>query len=110
MPELFRKKRHYRMEQPQCRFEACEEVFPCNAGSPGVRTLQVGLDPLDVPVAEVAPEKLIDFLRCFVESVVFQRLIDRFDGFIEAREEPLVCNRYSAVCGVRRICTNLRCG
>ncbi len=55
-----------------------------------VRVGELRLDPLDVPVAEISPEKLVDGLAGLVEAEIFEGFVClRGDGG-EARKNPAV--------------------
>jgi len=50
--------------------------------------VEAKLDEFEIPVAELAPEELVDGVGRFVETIVLQCLI-HFNGHcIEAREDP----------------------
>src|SRR5439155_3823234 len=51
---------------------------------------QPWLDQLDVPIAELAPEKVVDAVGSLVEAVSFERLIDIVDHAVEARKNPAI--------------------
>src|SRR6202034_4057410 len=46
------------------------------------------LDELEVPVAELAPEELVDGVGGFVETIVGERVGDAVGDGAEAREDP----------------------
>src|SRR5208337_284541 len=48
------------------------------------------LDQLQIPVAVLAPEEVIDHMGRFVESVGLQSFVDLLGHAIEAREDPAV--------------------
>src|ERR1019366_9170588 len=50
--------------------------------------VEAELDDLEVPVAEVAPEELVDGVGGFVETVVGERGVDGGGGLGEAGEDP----------------------
>ena len=43
-----------------------------------ILSLQIRLDPLDVPIAEIAPEKLVHALRALMKSIIRQRVVHLF--------------------------------
>ena len=51
---------------------------------------QPRLDQLQIPVAVLAPEEVIDHVRRFVEAIRLERLVDLLRHAIEARENPAV--------------------
>ena len=69
VPQLLCQERHQRLQQPQSCIERSKQVLPCHRSPLAVGALQFRLDPLDVPVTEVAPEKLIHGLRRLVKAV-----------------------------------------
>ncbi len=73
VPKLFGEEGHRRMEQAQRVIQRRENIAPCGDCDFAVRVGQLRLHPLDVPVAEIAPEKLVDRLAGFVKAEVFER-------------------------------------
>ena len=57
------------------------------------RVLERGLDRLDVPVAEIAPEEVVAGLGVLVEAIRFERGVGVGDGAVEARDDPTVGER-----------------
>ena len=51
---------------------------------------QPGLHQFDIPVAEFAPEEVIDHVRGLVEAVRLQRVVDLPSHTVEARQNPAV--------------------
>ena len=49
---------------------------------------QIGLDPFDVPIAKIAPEKLIHALRAFMESKIGQRIVYLIHRRRQPRKNP----------------------
>ena len=82
------------MEQPQRALESREKIFPCGGGLCTVRGNEFRLHPLDVPVAEVAPEEVIDDVRGFVKTKMLERVVHLRRGAGEARENPAVNQRH----------------
>src|SRR5262249_25874429 len=60
----------------------------------GVGEVETQLDDLEIPVAELAPEKRIDQIRGFMEAVRSQSVIDLVDGLREAGSDPAVFERF----------------
>ena len=81
------------MQQPQRRFKQAYQVFASDAhrfrSGPTLRR-QPWLDELDVPIAELAPEKVVDAVGRLVETVSFERLVDIVDHAVEARKNPAI--------------------
>jgi len=77
MPKLFGEKGHYGMKQPQRRFECGKKILPGNRGPLAIRARQFRFDPLDIPVAKIIPEKLVDTLHRFVKALRFERILHR---------------------------------
>ena len=83
VPELFGEEGHEGREQAQCGFEDGDERAEGEGGDVvcGLK-LRIGaeveaeLDELEVPVAELAPEELVDGVGGFVEAVVGEGAFD----------------------------------
>ncbi len=86
------------MQQPQRRFEQIYQICAGNSGRSRVRAfleVQPRLDQLDVPVAELAPEEIVDAIRRLIETISLKRLVHVFRRAIEPREYPTVFERVS---------------
>ena len=51
---------------------------------------ELRLHPFDIPIAEVAPEKVVDHVRRFVEAEFFEGAIDVRGNVRETRKEPAI--------------------
>src|SRR5450432_787406 len=95
------------MQQPQRRLKSREKVLPGHLRFVAVGIEEVRLYPLDVPIAKIAPEELIDRLGRFVKAVVGQRIVDYLNGFRKSAEEPAIddgyVNRYRTLLRLLRI-------
>src|SRR5208282_3543231 len=84
---------HHRMEQAQRGLEQTSEIGASVTGLCFVRDVfevQTWLDQFQVPVAELAPEKIVDTIRGFVEAVGFEGVVHFRGHAIKAREDPTV--------------------
>src|SRR4029077_8618106 len=74
-------------------FKQAYQVFASDAhrfrSGPALRH-QPWLDQLDVPIAELAPEKVVDAVGRLVEAVSFERLVHIVDDAVEARKNPAI--------------------
>ena len=81
------------MQQPQRGLEQIDQIRTCNSRRSRVRAfleVQPRLDQLDVPVAELGPEEIVDAIGCLIETVCLQRLVHVLRRAIEARKNPPV--------------------
>ena len=81
------------MQQPQRRVEQIDEIRAGDTGRILVAAffeIQPRLDQLQIPVAELAPEEVVDAVGGFVKAVGLQRFIDIGNDAIKARENPAV--------------------
>src|ERR1700680_2454276 len=108
MPQLLGDERHERAHQPQLRVECCEQVLPGYDRAFAIGTLQIGFDPLNVPVAKISPEKLVHTLGCFVKTIVGQGVIYKRDGVRKPCEQPSIDKWNVAVESIRRRGTDFR--
>src|SRR5215467_8965068 len=89
MPDLFSNERHERRKQPKRTFkyiaEKCKSGprLSCRAGKPRFYDLQI-------PVAELAPEKLVDRISGLIKSVCRQSIIYLAGNTMQARHDPAV--------------------
>ena len=90
MPELFGDEGHERMQQAQRRFHRGENIAPRGYRGVLVRAGQLRLDPLDIPIAEIAPEEVINDVRRFVEAKFFERFVNFGRDVREPREHPAI--------------------
>src|ERR1700680_4428230 len=102
MPQLLSEKRHEWMQQQQRRFEYGEKIAPCRHRDSAIRIRHSRLHPLDIPIAEIAPEEVIDDMRGFVKTEILQRVIDRGYGLGKPRENPAVREADSIARGIGR--------
>ena len=73
LPDFFGDKRHDRMQESQRSFEQVHQIATGNAGglfAGRAFGVQPALDQLDVPVAEIPPEEIVDAVRRFMKAVV----------------------------------------
>src|SRR5882672_6861387 len=78
------------MQQAERRIQRRKQISPSRHSAVPLRTLQVRLHPFDIPIAKVAPEKLIHALRRFVETVILQSLTHPADSRGASREQPAI--------------------
>ena len=107
VPKLLGEKRHEGMEQAKRRIKNGEKISPRGDGHFAMRrvcrSVRNGrLDPFHVPVAEVAPEEVIDGMRRFVETVMRERIINDLDVMRQPRKNPAVGQRHLAGSRIRR--------
>jgi hypothetical protein len=91
LPQFLGKERHGRMQQPQRRFEGCQQIAPAGVNSgilPEPQLLQ-----LQVPVAEFVPEEMPQHLSGFVITILLDGAIRSFSGAVETAENPAVLHR-----------------
>src|ERR1051326_1792402 len=93
LPDFLGDERHDRMQQAQ---RSIEQVDQIRAGGLS-RTLvsaffkvQSRLDQFQVPVAKLAPEKIVDSIRSLMETKSGERIIDIRSHAIKARKNPAV--------------------
>ena len=92
MPQFFGHERHDRMEHPK------NTLQNFNGKWNGIR---LELYDLKIPVAEIAPDKIIENLRGIVDLVVIKGVSDIAGAAVGARKDPLIrqcCTRFEAVC------------
>src|SRR5438105_11445280 len=111
MPQFLGEKRHERRQQTQRSLENGDQIVEGGAagGFFGVRGAHAGGKPrlhdLYVPVAELAPEKLIDLAGRIVKAISAERIVYLLGDAIEAREDPAVFQSFGmkiAECGASR--------
>src|SRR5207237_4426494 len=96
MPQFLSEKRHKGRQQTQRSFENGDQIVEGGAagGFFGVSGAHAGgkprLDDLYVPVAELAPEKLIDLAGRIVKAIGAERIVYLLRDAVEAREDPAV--------------------
>ena len=93
VPELFGEEGHEGREQAQGGLEdADERALRVSGGDvvacAGVVEVEAEFDELEVPVAELAPEELVDGVGGFVEAVVGEGAVDLGGDGAEAGEDP----------------------
>src|SRR6185437_7740939 len=96
------------MQKPQRIFKNGEQVAPRSARFVEIFGSDVRFQPFDIPVAEIAPEKVINHVRSFVEAEFLESGILLLDHAREARENPAVGKGIRS--GVWRFRANLRRG
>src|SRR5437899_12851709 len=84
------------MEEPQRRLEDGKQVAPRRDSHLAVGRAELRLHPLDIPVAEVAPEKVIDDMGGLMEAGIPQGLVDLFSDARGPGEDPAVHQGQSA--------------
>ena len=91
LPQLLGEKGHHRVEQPQAAIEHCQQHLPRHR--PRCCSHQRGLGQLDIPVAKLTPEEVIEPLAGLVEAKVLELLVDlgRHPG--ESGENPALRRR-----------------
>src|SRR5271170_3974243 len=94
------------MEQAQGCVECGENISPRGERDFAIGRGQLRLDPLDVPIAEIAPEKLVGCLAGFVKTEMLESILNlRGDGR-QPRKNPAVRERAFARHGIWRLGTN----
>jgi len=76
------------MEQPQRLFHRRKHVLPLRRQPPALS--KGGLLELNVPVAELIPEKVIDIADGLVITELFDVRVDAFRRLFEPRKDPAV--------------------
>ena len=90
-PELFGDEGHERMKQAKGLIENADRAIQNRAlRDLGLVAIEPPLDHLDVPVAEVVPEEIVENLRRLVDLKSFQRGGQFADRRVEAGEEQAV--------------------
>ena len=108
MPQFFGQKRHHRMQQPQRRLEHRKNIAPRRQRNFAIRVSELRLHPLDVPIAEIAPEKLIDRLASLVKTEILERIVHFACHRRKPRKNPAMRQRAFALHRIRRRCANFR--
>ena len=75
VPQFFGKERHHGMQQTQRRIERGENIAPRRERDLAIGCGELRLHPLDIPVAEIAPEEVVNRLAGFVEAEILERLV-----------------------------------
>ena len=103
MPEFFGEEGHDRMQQAQRGIEGRENIAPRRQRDFAVGVGELRLDPLDVPVAEIAPEKVVDVWQASWKRKCLERVVD-LCGNGDRREKIQRCASATfARNGVRRL-------
>ena len=108
MPQFFRKNGMSGMQQPKSRFKDGENVAPRGPSGIVVVGVQPRLAPFDVPIAEISPEEMINFVCGFVKAKFVQSVIHSRDDPRETREIQRSISGNSLAGFVRR--SGARCG
>ena len=90
VPQFFGQEGHERMKKPQRAIERGKQVLPCHPRPLAVGVLQFRFYPLDVPVAKIAPEELVNDLCGLVKPIVRKRSVHHTRCRHEPSEEPLI--------------------
>ncbi len=69
-PDLLGDERHERSQQAQRALEDAHQVGKGGAGFVAIRREQARLEQLDIPVAILTPEEVIDNVRRLVEAIL----------------------------------------
>src|SRR5258708_19360976 len=75
---------------------------------PTVGILEFRLDPFDVPIAKIAPEKLISTLRGLVKPIVRQCVVYGLDGYCQACKQPSIHQRDTSIYCIRGLSAHFR--
>src|SRR5262249_5972129 len=91
LPDFLGNEWHDRMQQTQSSLEQSNQISACDLVrlSPP-RFHQPRLNQLDIPIAELSPEKIVNPIGCFVETIAFKRLIYVARNTIEPRQNPAI--------------------
>ena len=84
------------MEQPERALEEIDQVAACDFGCRRICTfleIQPRLDQFDVPVAEFAPEEIVDAVCGLVETIDLKGVINILRYAVEAGKYPAVFKR-----------------
>src|SRR5690348_8279784 len=76
------------MQKPQRVFKDREKIAPRGARLFEILRSDLWLQPFDVPIAKISPEKVIDNVRGLVEAKFFERSIHLLNHAREAGENP----------------------
>src|ERR1700752_1848047 len=96
------------MQQSQRQIKRREQVLPCDACALFVRVLQIRLDPFNIPIAEVAPEKVIDALGSLVEAVMGEGFVDHIYRRGQPPKQPFVCQGEFSLIRIRSLLSYTR--
>ena len=91
VPDFFGEEGHEGREQAQRRLEDVDEGGEGSGGCGlvcGFVEVEAELDDFEVPVAELAPEELVDRAGGFVEAIVGECAVNLGGDGVEARENP----------------------
>src|SRR6266481_5280049 len=87
-----------------------KQIPPSYHGPFAIGILKLGLDPFDIPIAEVPPKKLVDIMRSFMKTVILKCALDATGRYGQTVEQPPVHQWHFAPILVRRLRTHLwRC-
>ena len=90
LPQLFGDERDHRVGQPQDGFEHADQRAAGAALLGGVARLDLHLRDLQVPVAELVPDELVDRGGDVVQAVLGEALGHVGFGALERRDDPVV--------------------
>src|SRR6185295_9961900 len=90
VPDLFREKRHERMQEAHRGFERLDEGLSGPWSFRTRRVLKCGLDQFEVPVTVLMPDELVQRARGAIEPIGFQLGRHRLDRLIQATQNPAV--------------------
>ena len=91
VPDLFGQEGHERAEEAECGLKGSDEGRERGSrlGLPlGEFVVQAKLHDFQIPVAEIAPEELVNVTGCFVEAVIGKRGVDGGGRLGEAGLDP----------------------
>jgi hypothetical protein len=105
VPELFGEEGHEGGEKAEGGFEDADEGVEgeCGGGVSRLVEVEAELDEFEIPVAELAPEELVDGVGSFVEAVGGKGAVDFGGDGVEAGVDPAgfeggVCGGRGAAC------------
>ena len=98
-PDLLRDVRHVRVEQAQARVEDVDEHGQRRCLVAGA---QADLGDLEVPVAELVPEELLDLAAGLAQLEALHEPVDVAGQALEAREDPAVLGGHRGAARRRR--------
>src|SRR5271156_315398 len=96
------------MEQTPSRIENSKNIPPCGDRKVAVGRTELRLDPFNVPVAKITPEKVIDRLARLMETKFIECFADLTRCRGKPRENPAVNQFTFTLNGIGRLRSNLR--
>src|SRR5215469_2017917 len=89
------------MQEAQSRVEGCEDIAPSGNGNFAIGVAELQFHPLDVPIAKIAPEKLVDEVAGFMKAKFVESLADFGADGREPRKNPTMRKSAFTFDGIR---------